>query len=112
MPFATSSWMLYGFAVLFGIGYGGCVTAESPLVAQLFGLGSHGLILGIIAFGFTIGGAIGPWLTGYVFDVTKSYQFAFLVCAIISSVGFVLTFFVSSKHVSSGHGQRKTRSTV
>ncbi len=112
MPFATSSRMLYGFAVLFGIGYGGCVTSESPMVAHLFGLGSHGLILGIIAFGFTIGGAIGPWLTGYVFDITKSYQFAFLGCAIISSVGFVLTFFVSSKPVSSGHGQRKMRSMV
>ena len=106
MPFATSSWMLYGFAVFFGIGYGGCVTAESPLVAQLFGLGSHGLILGIIAFGFTIGGAIGPWLTGYVFDITKSYQFAFLGCAVISSAGFVLTCFVSSKPPSLRHGQR------
>ena len=88
--------MLYGFAVIFGIGYGGCVTAESPLVAQLFGLASHGIILGIIAFGFTVGGAIGPWVTGYVFDITKGYQLAFLMCAIVSSAGFVLTFFASS----------------
>jgi MFS family permease len=85
------AWMLYAFAVLFGFAYGGCVVAESPLVAALFGLESHGLILGVIAFGFTVGGAFGPWLTGYIFDVTSSYQAAFLGCAVLSLVGLFLT---------------------
>lgn len=88
---AKVAWMLYSFAVFFGFAYGGCVVAESPLVAVLFGLDSHGLILGVIAFGFTVGGALGPWLTGYIFDVTSSYQLAFLGCAVLSSLALVLT---------------------
>ena len=88
---AKMVWKLYAFGILFGFAYGGCVAAESPLVAVLFGLESHGLILGVIAFGFTIGGAFGPWLTGYIFDVTSSYQFAFLGCAFLSFLGLGLT---------------------
>ncbi|MCK4961003.1 MAG: MFS transporter, partial [Anaerolineales bacterium] len=57
---AKEAWMLYLFAVVFGIAYGGCAVAESPLVAGLFGLSSHGLILGVLVLGFSIGAAIGP----------------------------------------------------
>jgi len=88
---ATEVWMLYLFAVVFGFAHGGCATSESPLVARLFGLSSHGLIFGVAGIGFTIGAAVGPLLTGYIFDVTGSYQLAFLVCACISIVGLVLT---------------------
>jgi len=88
---ATMAWELYCFAGMFGFAYGGCVTVESPMVAFLFGLRSHGSILGVVAFGFTIGGAFGPWLTGHIFDVTHSYQVAFLGCAILSTLGLILT---------------------
>ncbi|MBW1785160.1 MAG: MFS transporter [Deltaproteobacteria bacterium] len=78
------------FAVVFGVAYGGCVTMESPMVVDLFGLRSHGLILGGIALGFTLGGAIGPWLTGLLFDVKGSYAMGFLACTLLSVVGLVL----------------------
>jgi MFS family permease len=86
----TEVWMFYLFVGVFGIGYGVCFTSESPLVAWLFGVSSHGLLLGIISFGFTIGAAIGPLLTGYIFDVTGSYQVAFLTFAALSAVGLIL----------------------
>jgi len=90
MP-ATEAWMLYLFAAVFGFGYGGCAASESPLVAELFGLSSHGLIMGVIALGFTSGAAIGPFLAGYVFDFAGSYQGAFLACAVTAVVGLILT---------------------
>jgi MFS family permease len=83
-------WMLYLFAIVFGLTQG-TGASESPLVARLFGLKSHGLILGIAEVGFTSGAAIGPWLSGYLFDVTGSYQVAFLVCGGISIAALVLT---------------------
>ncbi len=88
---AKMAWELYFFAGIFGFAYGGCITAESPMVAFLFSLRSHGSILGVVGFGFTIGGAFGPWLTGHIFDVTHSYQVAFLGGAILSSIALFLT---------------------
>ena len=92
---ATEAWILYLFAVAFGFAYGGCATSESPLVAVLFGLRSHGLLFGAINFSFTIGAAAGPLLAGYIFDVTGSYQVAFLVCAIIGIAGLILTLLLT-----------------
>ena len=83
--------MLYLFAAVFGFAHGGVGASESPLVARLFGLSSHGLILGVASLGFTTGAAVGPFLTGYIFDVTGSYRVAFLACVAISIVGLILT---------------------
>jgi MFS family permease len=88
---AKMTWELYCFAAIFGFAYGGGISAESPMVAFLFGLRSHGSILGVVGFGFTIGGAFGPWLTGHIFDMTHSYRAAFLGFAILSSIALFLT---------------------
>jgi len=91
-------WILFSFAGLFGLAYGGCVASQSPLVASLFGLHAHGLILGCLSLGFTSGGALGPFLTGYLFDLHGSYRMAFLVCAMFSFVGLVLTLALPQEH--------------
>ncbi len=88
---AREVWLLYLFAAVFGFAYGGCDASVAPLVSRLFGLRSHGLILGVINLGFTIGAATGPFLAGYIFDVTRSYQVAFLLSAVISIAGLILT---------------------
>jgi len=87
---AEEAWMFYLFAVAFGFALGGMGTSESPLVARLFGLSSHGLILAFIGLGFTSGAAIGPVVTGYIFDLNGSYQVAFMVCAASSVAGLIL----------------------
>jgi MFS family permease len=88
---ATETSALYLFAAVFGFASAGCAVSESPLVAELFGLRSHGLILGVINLGFCTGAAAGPFLAGYIFDVTSSYKVAFLVCAAVSVVGLILS---------------------
>jgi len=97
---AAEVWMLYLFAVVFGFAHGGMGASESPLVAGLFGLSSHGLIFGVVGLGFTIGAAIGPFLAGHFFDVTGSYQAAFLVCAAMSIIGLILTLFLTPMKTS------------
>lgn len=87
---ATELWALYLFAAIYGFALGGCLTSQSPFVAELFGLSSHGLILGFISFGFCVGSAIGPFVGGYVFDVSNSYQIAFVACGAISILGLIL----------------------
>ncbi len=83
--------MLYLFAAIFGFGHGGVMTLLPPTVAELFGLKSHGVILGATAVVGSIGAALGPVVSGYIFDVTSSYNLAFLICAVTAAVCFVLT---------------------
>jgi len=89
---ARELWLLYLFAVIFGFGYGGLSTLISPMVAELFGLSSHGVIFGvIIMFGGTAGMAVGPLLAGYIFDITGRYQLAFIIYVVILVIGLILT---------------------
>ena len=91
---AGETWMLYLFAVVFGIGIGGMGTSESPLIARLFGLSSHGLIYGVVGLSWTAGGAAGPIITGYMCDVIGNYQLAFLVSAVIGVLGLLFLLFL------------------
>ncbi len=88
--FSRELWSLYLFAVVFGIGLGGMATAESPLVAELFGKTSHGLIYGTIGFSWTAGGALGPSVVGYLWDVRGNYQLAFVLCALVGLLSLLL----------------------
>lgn len=88
---ANVVWELYLFAAIFGLAYGGMQVLFSPLVAELFGLKSHGVVLGAAAFGGSIGATLGPLVAGYMFDTTGSYSFTFILCVVLSVVAIVLT---------------------
>jgi MFS family permease len=87
---AREVWMLYMIALILGIGLGGVGTSESPLIAGLFGLSSHGLIYGVAGLTWTFGGAVGPVVVGYLCDVLGNYQLAFLLCAVVAVIGLGL----------------------
>ena len=93
-------WILHLIVGGFGFAYGGCAVSHSPIVAMLFGLRAHGLIFGIFGVSVAIGGAIGPFLAGYIFDITESYQLAFLVGTVISSAGFILSATLKSIRIT------------
>jgi len=90
LPPIKSVWMFYLFAVIYGIGVSSGGIMEPIIVAELFGIKSHGLILGVVSFVFTVGGAIGPLVTGYLFDLNGNYQIAFVLCAVLSIVAVIL----------------------
>ena len=92
---AREAWAFYLIVAVFGFAYGGFDALISPIVAELFGLSSHGVILGSLAVGATIGGAIGPVLAGRIFDVTGSYNLAFLICAVTSIVALALVLLLT-----------------
>ena len=94
-----SSWALFLFACVFGFAFGGCAVSHPPLVASLFGLNSLGMVFGLLNFGFSSGGAIGPLFTGLMFDSFSSYRLAFTVLAIFSFIGLILMVFLKSGRV-------------
>ena len=87
---AKELWTFYLFAAVFSFAYAGMITLLAPLVSDLFGLHAHGTILGSTAFAFNIAGAAGSVLAGRTFDVTGSYQLAFILCTVLSIVGLIV----------------------
>ena len=88
LQIARVLWMLYFFAVIYGFAHGGFFTTFSPVVAEFFGIKSHGALFGIAMFSGTFGGAAGPFLAGYIFDVTAGYGVAIWICALVVALGF------------------------
>jgi MFS family permease len=88
---AKEMWMFYIFGAIFGFGYGGMVASQSPIVADLFGMRSHGIILGVIVSVITFGAAVGPVMAGAIYDASSSYTAAFIVCVVFAVMGIILS---------------------
>jgi MFS family permease len=91
----TSPWLLGFFMIILAFGSGGIAVIESGLTAELFGLKSHGAMLGCIVFNWTLGGALGTFTAGLVFDTTGSYQWIFLLCGILASAAIILALYLN-----------------
>ena len=81
--------VFYITAAVYGLAYGGVIPIVLAMAASLFGTRSIGSILGTIQFSYTGGMAIGPFLAGYIFDVTESYYAAFLTAAAVTVIAFL-----------------------
>jgi MFS family permease len=75
----------WAFAVVLGLTWLGTVPLTNALVAQIFGVQYLSTLFSIAFLGHQIGGALGAWLGGYVFDATGSY-FGVWMIAIAASV--------------------------
>lgn len=79
---------------LFGLGWGGNYTLLQGLVADVFGARSLGRILGGITVLDATGGALGPWVTGALFDASQSYRPAFLLMLALIGVALAAILLV------------------
>ncbi len=95
LQFANRLWMLYAFALVYGFGHGGFFAVMSPLVAELFGTTHQGVNLGVVLFLQAVGLALGPFVTGYTFDITHSYHLAFLILIIFSICALALSIAIT-----------------
>jgi MFS family permease len=84
--FTRSTWAFYVFAVFFGLAYGGEVTQIPLVISRLFGTRVMATLMGMVLFVTGFGGAVGPWIAGKIFDVTGSYNWAFIVGIIASAL--------------------------
>ncbi len=86
---AKELWALYLFAVIFGFGFSGLGVLGSPLIANLFGLGSLSVIMGSVEFVSSTLTTPSPIAVGYIFDIMGNYQLAFLILAGVSIIGLM-----------------------
>lgn len=94
----SQPWLLYAYAVCYGLGQGSRALVLSAISADIFQGKHFGAIFGYFTFSIGVGGATGAWLGGFLYDRTQSYVIAFLVslsCLIVS----IFIVFASSRVV-------------
>ncbi len=81
---------LYVFAAIMGLLWLGTVPLTNGLVAQIFGLKFVGMLYGVVFLGHQIGGFLGAWLGGRIFDLTGSYAQAWWLAIGLSVMAALL----------------------
>jgi len=69
---------LYVLSALFGLFQGGIVPAYAVIIREFFPPEEAGVRVGTVLMATVFGMAIGGWMSGVIFDLTGSYQTAFL----------------------------------
>ncbi|MFC1919788.1 MFS transporter [Chloroflexota bacterium] len=96
--FSREPWMFYLFAVVFGFAYGGEIPQIPALIGRFFGLRALAALVGTVVAAASIGGALGSWLGGQIFDATGSYQVAFVIAALAALCSLVITLMLKKQN--------------
>ena len=78
----SQPWLLYVYATCFGYGVGLYSPTMIAGIADMFHGRHFGGIAGLLLTGQGLGGAVGPWLGGYIYDISGSYISAFILCIV------------------------------
>jgi len=69
---------LYVVSALFGLSQGGIVPSYAIIVRDSFAPQEAGTRIGAVVMATIVGMALGGWMSGAIFDLTSSYQAAFI----------------------------------
>jgi len=71
----------------------------SAISIDVFKGKNFGAIFGYFTLSVGVGGAIGAWLGGYIFDVTRSYMVAFSI-SLASLIGSIFVVWMSTRNIT------------
>jgi MFS family permease len=77
LPF-DGLYSLYIISAMFGLFQGGIVPSYAIIVREYFSPAQAGTRVGLVLMATLLGMALGGWMSGEIFDLTGSYQAAFL----------------------------------
>ncbi len=69
---------LYVISLIFGLSQGGIVPAYAVIVREYMPAREAGARVGFVMMATILGMALGGWMSGWIYDVSGSYQLAFL----------------------------------
>lgn len=87
----------YGDAVLIGVGYAVTAPLTPAIASDLFGGPRFAPIFGTLHFANSLGGALGAWTAGRIFDATASYALAMPIAAAMAVLAPTLLWFVAPR---------------
>ena len=95
---SAPAWLLYGYALTYGLGFSVHGAVESTATADIF----HGphleAILGALELGWGLGGFLGSWFGGYWYDHWGSYHGAFALTMGVSLLGCLALWLAAPRH--------------
>jgi MFS family permease len=77
LPFDTLA-SLYLVSLVFGLSQGGIVPSYALIVREYMPAREAGARTGTVLMATIMGMALGGWMSGWIYDVTGSYQMAFI----------------------------------
>lgn len=94
LALAVNAPMVYLFAILYGIGFGGRLPLLTAIRGEYFGRKAFATIMGISQFPSSLLMVGAPLFAGYMFDTTGSYTVPFAMFATLGFSGAILMLFV------------------
>lgn len=85
-------WLLYGGALLFGLGKGSELGVAAYLATRYFGLRHFGSVYGALFVAANLGTAAGMLLMGFLYDMVGSYALSFKVIVGLMLLGVMPLF--------------------
>jgi len=93
----ASTWSMYAFAVIFGLGLGGEYLIIPLMAGELFGIGVLGRVMGIVLTADGVAEATAPMLVGKLRDRLGSYDVGFLVLVGAALIGAAAIAFLPQR---------------
>jgi MFS family permease len=87
----------YVYAVLIGVGYAATAPLTPAIASDLFGGPRFARIFGLLHFANSLGGALGAWVAGRIFDATGGYAQALPIAAGMALLAPALLWIVAPR---------------
>jgi len=88
--------LLYAWAVLYGLTYGGCPEQYAAIITDYFGMRYSTSLFGFLTLGGGIGGGLFPLIGGWLVDLTGTYYVTLIFLATGMCLA-TLTMFIAGK---------------
>ena len=93
---------LYLVSLVFGLAQGGIVPGYAIIVREYLPAREAGARVGFVMMATILGMALGGWMSGWIFDVTGSYQVAFLNGIVWNGLNIAILAFLLLRSRSGG----------
>ena len=107
----TTTWSMYAFAAIFGLGLGGEYLIIPLMAGELFGLGVLGRVMGIVLTADGVAEATAPMLVGNLRDRFGSYDIGFFLLVAAALVGAAAVALLPRRGLDVTHPERLAPST-
>lgn len=97
--FRPAPWLALGYVAFIFVPLGTRATLVAMLVSRLAPPSRFGAVFGALAIGNSLGAALGPFLSGAIYDITQSYLAIYLVAAalVVAAIAALLSFLAGTR---------------